>query len=1156
MSNFPGSSRDARRKEGVMAISRRVIGMLRSAFAPSQRATRAAAAPARPMPADALRTAKTLLADEPVAPIHSPAPAVADDGAVAGRGAFGQLRVAAVMDEFTETSFRPDCRLMQLSVGTWYEELEAFRPELLFVESAWRGKDGQWDRKVYRASPELLGVLAWCRDNGVPTVFWNKEDPVHFDGFINTARQFDWIFTTDVDCIPRYMTAVGHRRVHVLPFACQPATTHPIETFPRERAVCFAGSYYVKYPERTRDLAEVVRAFEGQMPIVIYDRYHGDRGPQFRFPDEYRPFIVGSLPFAEIDRAYKGYRYAMNLNTVKQSQTMCARRIFELLASNTVTVSNFSRAVRSFFGDLVIASDDRDEILRRLRELEVDGALWRKFRLAGLRKAMHGHTYQDRLATILSKTRGVPPPDLLPGIVAIGRAANEAELAALLAGFRRQSYARRRLVVVVPPGFVPRSASDDPEMRVVSEAAAAGTTCGEMTDEGELIAGMVPADYYGASYLLDLALATRYSSASAIGKAAFYAWSAEAGCRLDESGPPYKSVDRLAARRALVRRELVLRMPLAEFARGLANREIVGEGLLSVDEFSYCESGGGPDFGARHAEVVDDLAGLDHGISASQLSSHADDLGPEPASGEHLPARTGAELAMLFTPPEGKGFAFAVHGSTWQVVSTLAPDQIRYVHATTDLTLAELGFERRAQFRLDADPGMILSIALTYLDRDRKEIERVVREASQEGDFVVPPGAEWIRFGIRLQGGGSSRMHRLRLGPRPPSPVAVASRNQHLVIARQYPSYDSLYRFAFVHTRVAGYARRGLRVDVFRLQEGAPTTFGEYRNQDVITGSSADLQRLLAQGHHRSLMVHFLDEAMWNVLRNHVETMRIHVWVHGFEIQPWHRRDFNNDSEQRRQMAQKDSAARMAFWRQLLSDMPANLRLVFVSRAFAEEVMEDLGFRIPPDRYEIIHNPIDTGLFAYHPKPPEQRKKILSISSYASRKYANDLSVQAIRSLADRPWFGDLEFRLVGDGPLFEDVVKPLRDFGNVVIERRFLTPDQLRDVHRSYGVFLCPSRFDSHGVSRDEAMSSGLVPVTHAVSAIPEFVDSECGFLAPPEDFAGLAAGIEALYLDESLFARMSWNASRRVRRQSDIDTIVARELAMLRGDPPTPRS
>ena len=79
--------------------------------------------------------------------------------------------------------------------------------------------------------------------------------------------------------------------------------------------------------------------------------------------------MLDSLPYKQIDRAYKGYTYAMSLNSVKQSQSMFGRRIFELLACNTVTVSNYSRGQRSFFGDLVVCSDEPQEIIRRLEGL-------------------------------------------------------------------------------------------------------------------------------------------------------------------------------------------------------------------------------------------------------------------------------------------------------------------------------------------------------------------------------------------------------------------------------------------------------------------------------------------------------------------------------------------------------------------------------------------------------------------------------------------------------------------------------------------------------------------------------------------------------------------------------------------------------------------
>lgn len=237
----------------------------------------------------------------------------------------------------------------------------------------------------------------------------------------------------------------------------------------------------------------------------------------------------------------------------------------------------------------------------------------------------------------------------------------------------------------------------------------------------------------------------------------------------------------------------------------------------------------------------------------------------------------------------------------------------------------------------------------------------------------------------------------------------------------------------------------------------------------------------------------------------------------------------------------------MAFWRELLRSVPANLRLVFVSRYFSEEVMEDLGFRIPTAHYAIIHNPIRTDVFGYEKKPQDQRKKVLSISSYASRKYATDLNAKAIEILSNKPWFYDMEFRLIGDGPLFESTVASLRKYKNVCIEQRFLKHDEISALHKEYGIFLCPTRWDSHGVSRDEAMSSGLVPVTNAVAAIPEFVDERCGIVASAEDAEAMARGIAMLYEQPLKFSAMSEAAAKRVRDQRDAKKVIRAELAVV---------
>jgi hypothetical protein len=139
----------------------------------------------------------------------------------------GEIKVACVMDEFTFHSYNPECQLFQLSPEHVVDELQAFNPDLLFIESAWRGKDNRWDRKIGTLSEELRAALQWCRERNIPSIFWNKEDPIHFETFLTTAQQFDYVFTTDIDCIARYKAALGHERVYLLPFACQPGIHNP-----------------------------------------------------------------------------------------------------------------------------------------------------------------------------------------------------------------------------------------------------------------------------------------------------------------------------------------------------------------------------------------------------------------------------------------------------------------------------------------------------------------------------------------------------------------------------------------------------------------------------------------------------------------------------------------------------------------------------------------------------------------------------------------------------------------------------------------------------------------------------------------------------------------------------------------------------------------
>ena len=117
----------------------------------------------------------------------------------------------------------------------------------------------------------------------------------------------------------------------------------------------------------------------------------------------------------------------------------------------------------------------------------------------------------------------------------------------------------------------------------------------------------------------------------------------------------------------------------------------------------------------------------------------------------------------------------------------------------------------------------------------------------------------------------------------------------------------------------------------------------------------------------------------------------------------------------------------------------------------------------------------------------------------------------------------------------------------NVIIERRFVNRHEIKRLHQQYGIFMCPSRMDTQGVSRDEAMASGLIPLTNSVAAIPEFVDSSSAIIAKEESIESFVEGVCKLYHDENLFNVMSANASQMVRNKSAFTKTIFKEITLI---------
>ncbi|HGG0828668.1 TPA: FkbM family methyltransferase [Campylobacter jejuni] len=1052
------------------------------------------------------------------------------------------MKIACIMDEFTYTSFKYECDLLQLSPENWRSEIIAFKPDLLFIESAWQGKDSLWKLKISGFSIELQELIKYCKENSIATVFWSKEDPVHFGTFLPIACSVDFVFTTDIDCIPKYKFHVGHDEVYCLPFAAQTKIHNPIEEFERKDEFNFAGSYYLRYPQRQLDFENLINAIKPYKNITIYDRNFNNPHPHYTFPNCYKDMIIGNLPFDEIIKAYKGYRFGITMNTVKQSQTMFARRAFELIACNTFVVSNFSRALRNFFGDLVISSDNIQELKHRLSLVCNDEFYCKKIKLGSLRKVMKEHTYADRLKFIAS--------------VVYKKQFEYKHKFYLLANVSSYEEYEKALNV-----FNSQKENQDTQLLIYSDKKLKlqdNSKCvyfskqkklyEYLQDKKQAYFGMLDIkDFYGENYLLDLILTLKYSDFNAFGKYSFYELK-DGEIDLNNRDFEYKKIDQLFITSSCMKIEFLNSEMLSNFINGRFSYKI--NNMFATDCFNYCKNGA--TLTKDQQEYVSSIDKIYTGISIDDLNIASNFKGVLKEISE-TPDLIKMDAKFIYDnieKPLSSKIKFSLEGDEFIIESKLSDEMHKYLYFKKSLTRETFNMVKNSQFLLQGIfPNADFKTVFEFQNEKLQKISHSINKAGDIQTLAIPKECKFIRFGLRIQGAGKFQIDNLVLDFLNPQPFALLSKSKKLVLTKQYPSYDDLYKYGFLHSRIKAYKEKGVLVDVFRLSNTQRYECREFEDIDVMTASNDVLEDTLASGQYDHVLVHFLDKNMWNVLEKFVDKIKITVWIHGAEIQIWQRREFEFErySEMEIQRQKKLSDQRVKFWTKIFNANYKNMHFVFVSEYFKNESLGDLKVTLESSRYTIIHNPIDTSMFDYLPKSPDDRKKILSIRPFTSRKYANDLSIKAILELSRREFFKDLEFFIVGDGILFDELTNDLKSFKNIILHKGFLTQKEISNLHKKYGIFLNPTRMDAQGVSRDEAMSSGLVPITNNIAAIPEFVDDECGILIEPENAKALADAIEFLYKNPDEFMKLSANAAKRVRKQCDKNMIISKELDII---------
>lgn len=342
-----------------------------------------------------------------------------EEACTAGQLRLDQVTVGIISDEFTERTISERCAVVHIPRADAELTVAAESLDALFVESAWSGRDREWFHGVayYKDSRrDIEQAVRIARARGIPVIFWNKEDPVHFRSFAPTAALCDVVFTTDADRIPAYLDndAQGrHRAVASMPFFAEPRLHHPLPgSWAERRTVSYAGTYYgARYADRSAELDRILAAAEGH-GLTIYDRQRIHPGSPYSFPERYEDSIAGGLSYDEVLEAYKAHPVHINVNSVNDSPTMFSRRVVEIAASGAVVVSGRGRGLVESL-PVVPVSDDAEVLGLVMGECLADRRAWRRRAWQQLRAVRRSYAGQHAL-TIMLRAAGLPI-SMVPG---------------------------------------------------------------------------------------------------------------------------------------------------------------------------------------------------------------------------------------------------------------------------------------------------------------------------------------------------------------------------------------------------------------------------------------------------------------------------------------------------------------------------------------------------------------------------------------------------------------------------------------------------------------------------------------------------------------------------------------------------------------------
>lgn len=188
----------------------------------------------------------------------------------------------------------------------------------------------------------------------------------------------------------------------------------------------------------------------------------------------------------------------------------------------------------------------------------------------------------------------------------------------------------------------------------------------------------------------------------------------------------------------------------------------------------------------------------------------------------------------------------------------------------------------------------------------------------------------------------------------------------------------------------------------------------------------------------------------------------------------------------------------------------------------------------------VVPNPIEA---ATHLSSIGENKNAYTLLSVGRLEESKDQStlIKSFSLLADE--FPKWHLRIVGDGPMFRDLQKLVKDLR---LESQISMPGFVKNIRSEYEsaeLFVIPSRFEAFGLVTAEAMSHGIPVIGFSdCPGTNELIDSfESGVLIDPEGdrVASLASGLGEIMANPLLRYRLGSAGRKKIQELPSHDDV-----------------